>query len=121
MESTHREYDLGEGSGVIRSWVYEHAGIEMVVVPPSSLKKYATGHGNATKEHVAQYAVRSLGAPVPATETDATDASVLAHIAYALTAPSRPATRHAAEVLKTLRQPRRPKSRASRVSSTHNI
>lgn len=121
LGSTHREYDLGEGSGAIRSWVYEYAAIEMVVVPPSTLKRYATGNGGADKALMIEYAVRNLHAQIGATEDDAADAACLAHLAYFLRWPSRPETRHAAEVLTRLRQPTRPKPRVKRASSAKNI
>lgn len=121
LQSEHREYDLGEGSGAIRSLVYELAGIEMAVVPPSVLKKYATGNGGADKKAMIQYAVRDYGVALGEGEDDAADAAHLAHLAYSLTWPSRPATRHAAEVLKALRAPARPKPRAKRIDHTRNI
>lgn len=39
---------IGELGGVIRHFFYNQ-GRPMVVIPPSTLKKYATGKGNATK------------------------------------------------------------------------
>lgn len=53
---------LGELGGVVRLALAE-AGIPYIDVPPSSLKKYATGKGNATKELVLVHAVRRLGYP----------------------------------------------------------
>lgn len=121
MRSVHREYDLGEGSGAIRSLVYELAHIEMVVVPPTSLKKYATGNSAADKAAMVAYAVRDYGLTLGEDDDDAADAAHLAHLAYSLTWPSRPATRHAAEVLRGLRAPARPKPRTKRIDHTHNI
>lgn len=51
---------LGELGGVIRVALAEE-GIAIVDVPPSSLKKYATGKGNADKQLVLTEAVRRLG------------------------------------------------------------
>lgn len=121
LRSVHREYDLGEGSGAIRSLVYELARIEMIVVPPTSLKKYATGNSSADKGVMVAYAVRDYGLSLSEDEDDAADAAHLAHLAYSLTWPSRPATRHAAEVLQGLRAPARPKPRAKRIDHTRNI
>lgn len=53
---------LGELGGVIRLALSE-AGVPYIDVPPSSLKKYATGKGNATKELVLVHAVRRLEYP----------------------------------------------------------
>jgi crossover junction endodeoxyribonuclease RuvC len=51
---------LGELGGVIRLALHE-AGVPYVDVPPSNLKKYATGKGNAGKEEVLAAAIRRLG------------------------------------------------------------
>ena len=53
-------HQLGELGGVIRLALWE-AGIPYVDVPPSTLKKYATGRGNAGKEEVLAAAIRRLG------------------------------------------------------------
>ena len=50
---------LGELGGVIRLALHE-AGIAYVDVPPSSLKKYATGKGNANKGEMLAAAIRRL-------------------------------------------------------------
>ncbi len=42
---------LGELDGVIRTALFE-AGVPFVEVAPATLKKYATGRGNATKPRV---------------------------------------------------------------------
>jgi Holliday junction resolvasome RuvABC endonuclease subunit len=51
---------LGQLAGVIYLALHER-GIRPVIVPPSSLKKYATGKGNAPKELVLVEAVKRLG------------------------------------------------------------
>ena len=51
---------LGELGGVIRLALHE-GGIRYVIVPPKSVKKYATGKGNAGKEEMLTEAVRRLG------------------------------------------------------------
>lgn len=53
-------YQIGELGGVIRLALHEQ-GIPFVEVPPSTLKKYATGHGNAGKGEVLAAAIRRLG------------------------------------------------------------
>lgn len=119
LASTHREYDMGEASGVLRQLIHERYGVEALVVPPSSLKKYATGNGAAEKADMIQYAVRKLRAVVGEDDDDAADAAILAHLAYSFTTKCRPSTRHAAEVLKQLRTP--PPKRAPRVRLTPSI
>lgn len=56
---TSHAYALGELGGFVRVSLYE-GGIRYVDVPPASLKKYATGRGNAKKEDVLVAAVRRL-------------------------------------------------------------
>lgn len=52
--------DIGELGGVIRLALYRR-GIRFVDVPPATLKRYATGKGNASKEEVLAAAIRRLG------------------------------------------------------------
>lgn len=119
LNSEHREYDLGEMSGAVRSWFYENGEVEATVVEPARLKLYATGNGQATKDLVRQYVVRDLRFPVES--EDAADAAVLAHIAFALASKVRPATRNQAEVLRDLRAPRPQVRRARRRTKTLNV
>ena len=51
--------NIGELGGVIRLAFYD-AGIPYVEVPPSSLKRFATGKGNADKDSVLAAAIRRL-------------------------------------------------------------
>jgi Holliday junction resolvasome RuvABC endonuclease subunit len=119
LGSTHREYDLGEASGVFRGWLFEATDEEPWVVEPARLKLYATGNGAADKAAVLQYVVRELKYPVDG--DDAADAAVLAHIAFALGSKVRPSTRDQAEVLHGLRKAAPTKRRAARRSKTLNI
>lgn len=50
---------IGELGGVIRLALH-HIGVAWVEVPPSNLKKWATGKGNAGKEEVLAAAIRRL-------------------------------------------------------------
>jgi Holliday junction resolvasome RuvABC endonuclease subunit len=52
-------YQLGELGGVIRLALWE-AGVPFAEVPPSCLKKYAAGTGNASKDEVLVACVRRL-------------------------------------------------------------
>lgn len=52
-------HELGELGGVVRLGLHR-AGICWVPVNPSSLKRYATGKGNASKEEVLAAAIRRL-------------------------------------------------------------
>lgn len=55
-------HELGELGGVIRMWLYEN-GVKWVDVPPTTLKLFLTGKGNASKDDMIGAAVR-LGCPV---------------------------------------------------------
>lgn len=55
-----RSHSLGELGGVVRLALYE-AGLPYADVAPASLKRYATGRGNAGKEEVLAAAIRRLG------------------------------------------------------------
>lgn len=54
-----RSHSLGELGGVVRLALYE-AGLPYADVAPASLKRYATGRGNAGKEEVLAAAIRRL-------------------------------------------------------------
>jgi crossover junction endodeoxyribonuclease RuvC len=58
--SGNKAHDIGELGGVVRLALHE-AGIRYEVVPPASLKLYACGVGNASKDDVLLAAVRRLG------------------------------------------------------------
>lgn len=53
-------HSLGELGGILRLAIHETPGVEYIDVPPSTLKKYATGKGNAKKELVLVEAVKRL-------------------------------------------------------------
>jgi len=72
--SKFRGEALGELGGVVRVSLHEH-GFRYVVVQPATLKSYATGAGNATKERVLVQAVKRSG--VEFRTTDEADAAWL--------------------------------------------
>lgn len=53
-------HELGELGGVIRLWLHESL-IPWCPIGPSTLKKFATGKGNASKEDMLVAAVKRLG------------------------------------------------------------
>ena len=55
-----KAHQLGELGGVVRLGLHQ-SGIEWIEVPPSCVKKLATGNGNAKKNLVLVEAVRRLG------------------------------------------------------------
>jgi len=66
---------LGELGGMIRLMLYEK-GIEFVDVPPTTLKKFTTGKGNADKIAMAIATLKNWAVDFPT--TDQTDAYCLA-------------------------------------------
>lgn len=58
--SPNSAHDVGEMGGVVRLALYE-AGIPFEVVSPSTIKMFAAGKGNASKDGVLLAAVRRLG------------------------------------------------------------
>lgn len=92
ITSAHRLAELG---GVIRLRLFE-LGVPYLEIPPASLKRYATGNGNANKDRMID-AARALGA-TPA-DHDQADAFLLRHLgraAYGLEPTIAP---HAAEIV----------------------
>lgn len=53
-------HELGELGGVVRLVLHDH-GVAWTAIIPSSLKKYATGKGNAKKPEMLASAIRRLG------------------------------------------------------------
>jgi len=58
--SPNQAHPVGEMGGVVRLALWE-AGLPFEVVTPSTIKQYATGKGNASKDDVLLAAVRRLG------------------------------------------------------------
>ena len=78
-DSVGRLFDLGEGGGTIKLKLFDH-GIPTVIVPPTSLKKFATGNGGASKKKMIESAYAQYGVT---TENDnLADAVALAMFAY---------------------------------------
>ena len=123
LNSTHREYDMGEGSGAVKSLVWERWGIEMQTVEPARLKLFATKNGNAPKSAVIQYAVQ-FQPSLTKDDDDEADAIVLAEMAWALAHPGRRPTRKQAEVLRALSAPKPktlPRGPGARAGRSNNL
>lgn len=108
-DSVGRVFELGEIGGVIKVLLHE-SGIEHVVVPPVSLKKFATGSTHASKEDMID-ACGARGAS-PADDNQA-DAFFLAHVARAYV-QGNAERRCEMDVIQNLKNPT-PKKRARRV------
>lgn len=79
FQSTHRAFDLGEVGGVVKTLLLENE-VPYVVVPPATLKLFATGSGSASKDDMLE-AARRLGATP--TDDNQADAFFLARVAWA--------------------------------------
>lgn len=76
--SAQKAHQIGEMGGVLRLHLHR-LGMPFIEVPPSSLKKWATGRGNAGKEEVLAEAIRRLG--YDGHSNDEADALWLLHMA----------------------------------------
>lgn len=101
LGSEHREFDLGEASGIAKHRLYVGTGVDPLIVAPLQLKKYIAGTTGARKEDVMNAVKSRYGF---STDNDnIADAYVLAQVARHLTLDIRPPTRAAAEVIAALR------------------
>lgn len=108
FDSPHRAFDLGEVAGVVKCLLVER-GVPFVVVPPSTLKKFATGVSSASKDEMLG-AARQFDAAVE--DDNQADALFLARVARALVHGC--TKRCELEALKSLRETT-PKRRPRRV------
>lgn len=79
-DSIHRAFDLGEVAGTVKVALFEHE-VPYVVVPPVTLKLFATGTAHAPKEEM-ENAARALG--VEPGDDNQADALFLARVARAM-------------------------------------
>ena len=71
-------FQIAELGGIVR-WELLDRGLLIVDVPPSSLKRYATGRGNAGKDEMIAAAIRRFG--FEGSSNDEADAYLLWHMA----------------------------------------
>ena len=77
----NQAHQIGELGGVLRVLLTEF-GVKWKTVAPGQLKKFATGKGNAKKEHILQQVYKRWG--VECKTSDEADAFTLAKIGQAL-------------------------------------
>lgn len=111
--SAGRVFELGEVGGLVELFFYEQE-IDLQIVAPTALKKFATGNSSASKEMMMRVAENS-GASVRS--DDEADAFFLSRVAFHLHTGTTPDTRAAMEVLKQLRSPslKAPKRRLRKI------
>jgi Holliday junction resolvasome RuvABC endonuclease subunit len=111
LGSTHREFDLGEASGVIKAVVWRRLQVEPVIVPPTVLKSFTTGNPMADKGAML-HAVKTVWG-FETDDDNAADALALAYFARALR-EVRLVRRCEAEAIHSFLHPKIRRSRAKR-------
>jgi Holliday junction resolvasome RuvABC endonuclease subunit len=101
LESTNQADTLGQVRGVILVTL-ENLGAVVTVVPPTTLKKFATRSGSADKEDMIAAAFTKWNVVL---KDDAADAAWLAQLAYSLTT-NKIDTREQLEVISGIRSPK---------------
>lgn len=81
-KATSHAHKIGEFGGVVRLACYDLM-IQTFIVPPNSLKKFATGKGNAGKPIIIRELYRRWGVVID--DDNEADATVLALLAMAMT------------------------------------
>lgn len=119
LGSTHREFDLGEASGVLKLAIFEAGDVEPLVIEPARLKKFATGNAQASKEEVLHAVKVVFGLDLDG-DDDTADALMLARLAWALDHKSDLRRRCELEVIASLLQAK-PKRRTPRAKTSENI
>ena len=116
LGSTHREFDLGEVSGVTKIFLYSLTGCEPHVVPPTTLKSFATGNGLATKEDVL-HVVKTIYGYDFGGRDDVADSFFLARICWAFDHPTLLRRRCELDALKAMLRKKKTPTRARAKSS----
>jgi len=115
LKSTHREFDLGEMTGVLKfvthGWIAESR--PLTVIEPTRLKLFIAGNGAATKEDVIYSVKKTYGVDF-GEDHDKADAFALAQVARCLAFKHHAKTRAQLEVVHAILNPPVKKSKAVR-------
>lgn len=101
LESTNKADTLGQVRGVVLVTL-ENLGAVVTVIPPTTLKKFATRSGSADKEDMIKAAFHKWNVTL---KDDAADAAWLAQLAYSLMT-NKIDTREQLEVISGIRSPK---------------
>jgi crossover junction endodeoxyribonuclease RuvC len=69
---------LGELGGMVKLTLLDYNELYPVIVPPTSLKKYATGKGNVQKNQILLHVYKNFNVELP--DDNAADSYILAHL-----------------------------------------
>jgi len=103
LYSVNRADDIGQLRGVLLVTLAD-MGIPTIVIPPTSLKKFATGRGDASKEQMIEAAKLKTGGEISG--DDEADAFWLALLAQGLHAPTSDLTRYQLDTIRGIRMPK---------------
>ena len=103
FDSVNRSFSLGELGGVVQLVLFD-AEIPYHVIPPSTLKHFVTGHGDAKKEKMLRSTREKWGVDF-GDEDDICDAHGLARLVHALNHSASLTVRHELEVVRDLLKP----------------
>jgi len=93
-----RLFDIGELGGVLKLVAWG-MGIDVLLVPPSNLKQFTTGKGNAKKDQVMASVASNWGYNI--TQNDEADAFALLKMGEAYLAHRKPRQAHTAKALQS--------------------
>lgn len=117
LYSVNRADDLGSVRGILKIVLADWGTHLPEEIPPTSLKKFATGSGNAIKNQIINAAKKEWGI---LTEDEA-DAAWLAEFALVLHAPTKPLTKSQLEAIHGIRRMKYPKRKKPRLKNIINI
>lgn len=104
---------LGQINGIVQIVLSDLGVAHPLLVPPATLKKFVTGHGNASKSRMTQASIKYWNITID--QDDLCDAHGLARIAEEVH-EQRSTIRHQVEAIQSLTHPRKKHSRRKHAS-----
>jgi crossover junction endodeoxyribonuclease RuvC len=102
-------FELGELGGIVKRAAYQ-AKVPLVIVPPATVKRFATGKGNAKKDEIRLAVYKRWG--FEAVTNDEVDAYVIARIGLVDLGLAKCDTADQLVALEAIHRPKRSKSKA---------